>query len=167
VFPNWLWATFEQIDNPTATGIEPIDDIPPQTQMVNREVQTILATYYPNLPWQYYELRGTQIDFVDANGNPTILANTLIETDFQRSSSCITCHALATRGSLSQGRLAFFNITDEGMQGYIGNVAGQNYFDSFGEAVCYDGKTDYFFNCQTQENVYRQLDFVWSLREAD
>lgn len=167
MLPNWLWATFEQIDNPAVTGIQPLDPIPPDVQAMNQVVQASFAESFPDLPWQYYELRGSQIDFVDEQGQPTVLANTLIETDFQRSSSCITCHALATRGSLAQGRLAFFNITDEGMQGYIGDVAGQDYHDSFGNPVCYDGTSDYFVACDTGENVYRQLDFVWSLRGAD
>jgi hypothetical protein len=167
VLPNWFWATFEQVDNATATGIEPVEPIAPDAVAANTEYQQILALYMPDLPWQYYQLRGTQTAFTNPDGTPSVLANTLIETDFQNSSSCITCHALATRGSQTQGRLAFFNITDEGMQGYIGDVAGQAYFDSFGDSVCYEGTSDYFNDCASGQNVYRQLDFVWSLREAE
>lgn len=167
ILPNWLWATFEQIDNAAVIGEAPIDPIPDDVQTINVDVRQHLATAFPDLPWQYYQLRGTQIDYVDDNGNPIVLANTLIESDFQTSSSCMTCHALSTRGSLPQGRLAFFDINDEGMQGYIGDPIGQNYYDSFENPVCYTGISDYFTDCNSNQNIYRQLDFVWSLREAN
>ena len=34
--------------------------------------------------WQFYRLRGTQIDYVDANGKYTLLANTQLERRFQQ-----------------------------------------------------------------------------------
>jgi hypothetical protein len=48
--------------------------------------------------WQYYRLRGTQVDFVTSVGRPTILGNTQIEGSFQETSSCIACRARATIG---------------------------------------------------------------------
>jgi hypothetical protein len=47
-------------------------------------------------------LRGTQTDFVDSRGRPTILANSQIEHGFQQTSSCIACHARATVGLRSR-----------------------------------------------------------------
>ncbi len=50
--------------------------------------------------WEHYRLRGTQIDWVDDQGNPTRLVNSKIEGGFdQKSMSCMTCHALAATDS--------------------------------------------------------------------
>ena len=48
--------------------------------------------------WETMRLRGTQVDFVDTRGQPTILANSQLEHGFQQTSSCMTCHARATVG---------------------------------------------------------------------
>lgn len=87
--PNWFWTTFEHVDNPEANvgnldrHATPGKNYPPEVE---------------GTVWQYYRLRGTQIDFVTATGRPTVLANTQIEGPFQESSSCITCHARASIG---------------------------------------------------------------------
>jgi hypothetical protein len=50
--------------------------------------------------WQNYCLKGSQITFVDANGAPTKLGNSVIEAINAsvpiENSSCITCHAYAS-----------------------------------------------------------------------
>lgn len=166
VLPNWLWATFEQVDNAARTDVP--ERVP--TSPAAQEWNTLFHDLLGDSVWQYYDLRGAQIDFVNPDGTPSLLANTLIETDFQTSSSCITCHGLATRGSASQGRLGFWNVTDEGIQGYVGNIddPANQYYDSFGDPVCFDESAWVFTNCD-QENpviVYKTMDFVWSLREA-
>src|ERR1019366_4870935 len=48
--------------------------------------------------WQYYVLRGTQIDFTDAMGVPIILGNTQLEEGMQSTASCMGCHARSTIG---------------------------------------------------------------------
>ncbi len=45
--------------------------------------------------WAHYRLRGTQIGFIDARGQPTRLANGIMEQNFEHT-SCITCHARAS-----------------------------------------------------------------------
>jgi hypothetical protein len=165
VLPNWLWATFEQVDNQSRTGVQP-SPIPPDVQALNDEVHAALPA---GSPWKYYNLRGTQIDFVDASGQPTLLANSLIESDFENSSSCITCHALASRGESSQGRLAFFNNTPSGIRGYVGRLddPDNQFYDAFDDPVCYDSGLNAFTTCDnSKEVVYKLMDFVWSLREA-
>jgi hypothetical protein len=52
--------------------------------------------------WQYYRLKGSQIGFVDARGNPTVLGNMLIESGSAATSSCISCHARAGIGKDGQ-----------------------------------------------------------------
>jgi hypothetical protein len=100
---NWFWATFEQVDNP-----------PPE--IADRDRYTKLR--YPasakvsfsdhrlreipdplkNTVFQYYVLRGTQTNFIDSTGSPTVLGNTQLEGGMQTSASCISCHARATIG---------------------------------------------------------------------
>lgn len=52
--------------------------------------------------WKNYRLDGVQVDFLDANGKPTQLGNSIIEGDNagtpkqMKVSSCITCHDLST-----------------------------------------------------------------------
>lgn len=93
--PNWFWATFEQVDNPQPE----IPDRDRYTKLLNpnqrlREVPAPLKSTY----WQYYVLRGTQVDFIDSIGNPTVLGNTQLEGGMQTTSSCIGCHARSSIG---------------------------------------------------------------------
>ena len=125
----------------------------------------------PGSVWRNYNMRGTQIAFTNPDGSPTILSNTQIETRFQLSSSCITCHDLATRGSATQGRLAFIQMANNGVQGYTGALGSPSnrYTDAFDKPVCYDGSRGVFTDCKTPNPtvVYKRMDFVWSLREAN
>ncbi|WP_169977566.1 hypothetical protein [Tautonia rosea] len=94
--PNWFWCDFEHVDferfaeqysqDPTTRGDAP----PAGRDGIRRE--TIGSK------WEHMRLRGTQTAFVDAQGRPTILANSQIEHGFQQKSSCMTCHARATVG---------------------------------------------------------------------
>ncbi len=166
--PNWVWATFEQVDNPQIKDAPVVVPTPPEVQELNDLFHAFIKEDDPDSVWQYYILRGTQIDFTNPDGSPTILANTLIESNFQKSSSCITCHALSTRGSASEGRLPFFSVTSTGVQGYVGSLSDPNnkYFDAFETPVCFSPQTFSFVNCQTGVLVYKTMDFVWSFREA-
>lgn len=46
--------------------------------------------------WRSYRLKGSQTNFVDAMGRPTLLGNSVTEGGFMASSSCMTCHARAS-----------------------------------------------------------------------
>lgn len=159
--PNWLWATFEHIDNreaALATGGNP-----PAIGWLLPSVDRFACPAAPhnceNIPaniglegtqWENYRLRGTQIDFFDSLGRPTMLANSQPEGPFQMSSSCITCHALS---SIDGGgkRLFFFSPAGEGPlglpSGWVNEVP-TGYFDAAGN------------------RQFTQLDFVWSLSRA-
>ena len=162
--PNWLWATFEHVDNPSFPGAEPW-----QTPSVDAAAG---PNGYPEglgiegTRWENYRLRGTQVDFFDSFGNPTILANSQIERGFQLTSSCITCHARATIGPRIQGssaanRLSIFKeMLPQSTNSFIrvGNVGAlpEELFiqRTFGNPITGDLK-------------YLQLDFVWSLMRAN
>jgi hypothetical protein len=152
--PNWFWATFEHVDNPTRPGNEPW-----QLPSVDRFACGTLPPNCNQAPagigleatkWQHYRLRGTQIDFTDSTGRPTLLANSQPEEGFQTTSSCISCHARATIGEIRgmPQRLRFFDATG---QGFIGPVD-PDWF----EAETLRGRVP----------LFTQLDFVWSLFRA-
>lgn len=94
--PNWFWCDFEHVDferhaeqysqDTTTRGLNP----PSGDKGIRKETK--------GTRWETMRLRGVQTSFVDAEGNPTILANTQIEHGFQQKSSCMTCHARAGIG---------------------------------------------------------------------
>jgi hypothetical protein len=99
--PNWFWATFEQVDNPTPE----IPDRDRYTKLRNPNATSAVEARLRDVPdplkgtvWEYYVLRGTQIDFTDSMGNPVVLGNTQLEAGMQTTASCMSCHGRATIG---------------------------------------------------------------------
>jgi hypothetical protein len=150
--PNWLWTTFEHIDNKTPGQV---DGGPPNLGWMTKSSDKFACPSPPHdcekaptgigvqgTKWENYRLRGSQIDFVTSFGTPTVLANGQIEAPFQRRSSCITCHARAT-------------ISRDGTQdiGFFPPLTGAP-------------TSSEFFDAQTGQRTFMQLDFVWSLRRA-
>jgi hypothetical protein len=156
--PNWLWATFEHIDNKLsqANGGRPGNEgwlLPSRDRFAcaNPPYDCELSPAGIGLQgtkWENYRLRGTQIDFVDSRGKTTLLANSNPESGFQTTSSCITCHARATISATD--RLSVFKCVknDEIAEGAVGPP-------SLGWFVGADGKAK-----------FTQLDFVWSFFRA-
>lgn len=159
--PNWFWATFEHIDNREARPGD--DDTPPAEGWLLPSIDRFACTTSPfdcdeaptgigleGTHWENYRLRGTQVDFFDSMGRPTVLANSQPEQSFQTTSSCITCHALASIDGDGE-RLFFFSPAGEGPIGRpVGwaNGVPQGFFDDDGT------------------RQFTQLDFVWSLFRA-
>jgi hypothetical protein len=146
--PNWFWATFEHVDNPKIVGNE--DWKLPSRDSFACAGQSPDCNLAPKgiglegTVWENYRLRGTQIDFTSARGEVTLLANSQPEEGFQRSSSCITCHARATIAS-DGSRLCFFKPNGEG---HVGTPRPEWFIR--------DGKTK-----------FTQLDFVWAMFRAN
>lgn len=113
---DWVWADFEHHLNPGRcddTGchdaygalIKDVSALTPPNQQYGQckkssAVEAIFKNADLNPVWQNYCLKGSQIAFVDAKGQPTILGNSVIErinagVPILRS-SCITCHAYAS-----------------------------------------------------------------------
>jgi hypothetical protein len=156
--PNWLWATFEHVDNPSRDGAEAWM-LPTRDTAAGRkgfpDGMGIEGTR-----WENYRLRGTQTEFVNSVGETTRLANSQIEQGFQTSASCITCHARAAIGRRigadeTANRLPIFE--HEYPPTVVGSVG------MLEESL---------FVRRTAENPvpgtldYLQLDFVWSLSRA-
>jgi len=138
--PNWFWATFEHKDNPGRELVIP--DVKPQDQPAALQ----------GTVWENYVLRGTQTDFTDSIGRPLLLASSQIEDGFQDSSSCITCHALATVNPAQTGRpqIDFLEFFDSSGKGYTG-APDTKRFLAPGDPT---------------KQRYQQLDFVWSFFRA-
>jgi hypothetical protein len=135
--PNWFWATFEHRDNPSRESVN--KDVQPQKQPES----------FRGTKWENYVLRGAQIEFTDSMGRPTILSSSQIEQSFQ-TSSCITCHALATvnwQRPASDGinSLAFFDENQNAPLG-VPNPA--------------------LFEINNGKPAFQQMDFVWSFFRA-
>jgi len=89
--PQWVWITFEQVNNTSCTAVTRRDPIPADIADLNQKMRAALA----GTKWQNYELVGVQTSAGTA-AQPILLANTQIETAFQSRSSCLTCHAIAS-----------------------------------------------------------------------
>jgi hypothetical protein len=182
--PNWFWATWEHESTSQREsvvpsrdswgakliyggerfnvydrlqGVEKGDPFPagswagPSDQLVELFKRVGLTEE----KWSHYVLRGTQVDFTDKFGRPTILANSVIEEGFQDTSSCITCHAKAgigprLRRSLEKNMLPVFasNLPP------VGDIGLPN--------------PEWFVGNGTMppSRKYLQFDFVWSTIRA-
>ena len=158
--PNWVWATWEHKDNPQREAIVPSRDLFGAKTEEGRwigpseELKKLFLEEGLDSKWENYVLRGTQIDFVTATGEPTLLATSIIEEGFQDTSSCITCHARAARGprlrrSDASHMLAVF-ASAEPPVGHIGSPD-PNWFTR---------------GTSPPAQKYWQMDFVWSTIRA-
>lgn len=164
--PNWLWATFEHVDNPSLPDAE--------DWIVASNDSSATSKGYPEglgiegTFWENYRLRGTQIDFTDPAGKPTILANAQIEEGFQTTSSCITCHAMAAIGGRTEGqqhanRLSIFQEIHpvKGKDSVVLGPIGSPDYSLF------EVNPRLFLQGEVVAPVnYIQTDFVWSLMRA-
>jgi hypothetical protein len=162
--PNWFWATFEHVDNQLLPGNEKwqlasVDRFACKGQALDCN-KAPTGTVLDGTKWVNYRLRGTQIDFVDGRGNPTLLANSQPESSFQTSSSCITCHSRASIGRINgqPARLSVFDSSLDSIKTGEGPIQG-----NIGAP-----KSEWFW-ADTEEGrkrLFLQLDFVWSLFRA-
>ncbi len=167
VLKKWLWATFEHVDSRSQkhTG----DDgwlLPSRDRFGCYEPpydceRAPTGIGLEGTKWEYFLLRGTQVDYTDEEGRPILLANSNVERGFQLSSSCITCHSLATIGpvytqndTVQMHRIDFLPqppFTVDGVmfggKGYVG-VPDSTLFDLKGG------------------QKMKRSDFVWSMSRA-
>jgi hypothetical protein len=104
VLPRWLWATFEHVDNPFRRGIHDEGWLLPSRDQAACPAPPHDCGRLPEgfglegTVWENYRLRGTQTDYTDDYGRPVQLANSELETGFQLTASCMSCHVRATIG---------------------------------------------------------------------
>jgi hypothetical protein len=163
--PNWFWATFEQVDNPSLPDADGWQ-LPSSDHFACRGAspncnRTPAGIGLEGTVWQYYRLRGTLNRFIDASGRPLRLANSELESGMQQTASCMTCHARASIGLAggSPVRLPVFNTairvpTEDppARRGYLG----------LPQAAWFDGPDVH----GVSRRMFEPLDFVWSLSQA-
>jgi hypothetical protein len=162
--PTWFWATFEHTDNenrwPTVYPTNFQGWVVPSVDSASCPPENLQCNQIPSgyglegTKWSNYRLRGTQSTFVDNRGEPTILTNSHLEGFLdQDSMSCITCHALAVKGT-------------EGDSMPISIVTGE--VNSGGLPIGHVGAVDFnlFRDAMGEEVPYLGLDYVWTLRNA-
>jgi len=163
VTSNWVWATFEHIDNRSQT--HPGDDgwcLNSKDKFACSEPPYDCEMAPTNFglegtKWEYYRLRGTQTTYNDPAGKPVLLANSNVERGFQLSSSCMTCHSLATIGPLdTSGNMQRAN--------FIKSLMLENGVMFGGKA--YVGSPDTSLYRLSNSQVLKMGDFVWSLSRA-
>jgi hypothetical protein len=147
--PNWLWASFEHVDNATRENGEGWQ-LPSRDSFACRNESDCnrapSGVGLEGTVWENYRLRGTLTSFVDANLRPRLLANSELEAGLQMSASCITCHSRASIGLIDghPARLPVFVPTSADgrtvRRGYVG--------------------------LPRSETGFKSLDFVWSLSQA-
>jgi hypothetical protein len=166
--PRWFWATYEHVDNETRWPAEFPGEFAGWSAVPPRDTYACPASNpgcralpqglgLEGTKWQNYRLKATQTDWVDSFGEPTHVVNSKIEGGFiQRESSCISCHSLALIGE--QGRTMPFSIVkteqsdpDNRVANFVGVVKSTDRRPRPG--IDPNGK-------------FLQLDFVWSLRNA-
>ena len=111
--PNWTWATFEHQNNPGRCDyLGCVDNYGASVPYVAPEPASQFGRVYPSCAktpavlslfatakldkvWQNYCLKGSQTEFTDTTGIPTLLGNSVTEEGFVNTSSCLGCHSRA------------------------------------------------------------------------
>lgn len=137
--PDWVWITFENVNNPQFTAAHLELPIAADVQDANQAYQDALRS--SGSVFANYQLDGVQTTFTEPGnpGQPTLLANSTIESAFQTQSSCITCHHLAS-------------IKPDGTYFNLVNTQG--------------GNVNYYTGNPPSQQGYTFLDFVWSMKRA-
>jgi hypothetical protein len=163
--PNWTWTTFEWVDNSgrcdfigchDTFGFTP-GDIPPNPQLggqyatgtMTGDLKSLLQSAGVPVEFSNYRLKGSQNDFTTSDGRVTLLGNSVTESGFVQTSSCVTCHANAAFDSVGAPNPTIGFTPDQQSTNGAPNPS-------------------WFFNTSTTPwtRKYMQHDFVWGLLRA-
>ncbi len=162
--PQWFWATFEHVDNPTLPDSEgwqlPSADHFACSRDPGDCNRAPAGLGLEGTVWQHFRLRGTLTRFVDADSRPLLLANSELEAGLQKTSSCMTCHSRSAITLLSGTpvRLPVLDMSPGSgepslaneRKGFVG-LPLEQWFESSRPGAA---------------PPYLRLDFVWSLSKA-
>jgi hypothetical protein len=162
VLQKWFWATFEHIDN---RGQKHAGDdgwlLPSKDAFACTEPPYSCEMAPTDIglegtKWEYFLLRGTQTAYNLPSGKPSLLANSNVERGFQLSSSCITCHSLASVGPKGpDGNLQSVDFLPKAPL-RTGRFGGKGYVGTPDTSL---------FRLKNGQKMI-QTDFAWSLSEA-
>jgi hypothetical protein len=146
--PFWFWTSFvhkDQNKDPQSGYVAPLlpsQPIPESLRGTPFANYRLIAELAQGVNGKLVpDGAGSQVDWINRIGEPTVLGNPNIETGFEQQSSCITCHAHASIGRSSTGQLSY---------------------NAFPLAVGALNPNDMMTNGVT----FYPLDFLWSLRNA-
>ncbi len=166
--PNWTWATWEWVGNPGRCdyigchdnfGVVP-DTVNPNSTLgqqyppgsLTPALLALFKQYNIDPEWQNYRLKGSQIDWINSMGVPTHDGNSVTEAGFVQTSSCITCHSVASFDSTGSAQPTVGFQPPALQQSQLGPVSPGNF---------YQNATAPYGNLK-----YLQGDFVWGLIKA-
>ena len=101
-----------------------------------------------NPVFRNYRLKGSQIDFTDSMGEPTLLGNSVTEYGFVPTASCITCHCRAGVDWNGQ-KPANLRIFGE-------KLSGQTFNGALDPELFYDRN-------DPARRYMMQVDFIWAI----
>jgi hypothetical protein len=107
-----------------------------------------------DLAWTSYRLKGTQTQFYNRDGSPTIVGASITEGGFVNTSSCMSCHVQASVANNPELIPVPFGVPGVGASGRL-NMFGM------GEVVNGAPDTGDYFNRGTTTQRAVQTDFVW------
>src|SRR5947209_160922 len=167
--PNWTWATFEHKDNPQRCDIIGCADtfgsttpfVPPNPAAngypdctKTPALKAMLSAANIEPVYANYCLKGSQVDFIDNTGLATRLGNSVAESGFVETSSCMTCHS---RSAWNQGgtMTSSFGFNDDGT-GPLGPTQPAWYWTATGSPPLFEGMPGL-------TRIATSADFVWSI----
>lgn len=163
--PNWTWATWEWTGNPArcddmgchdAFGVTPANVNPNQQPnqgypggTLTNGLAQLFSAFGLSDEWKNYRLKGSQTDRIDATGRTTLVGNSITEEGFVASSSCMTCHSVASFDQAGNSQPTVGFIGDDSQNG---PTDPKNFWAN--------GKAPY------GKLKYMPYDFVWGVRRA-
>lgn len=155
----------------------PQEAIKAELQQVFRQMKIGVSTSadpaepsYTDSAWLNYRLKGSQVEYVNAVGQPTFLGNSVTEAGFMDGSSCISCHSRAGVSSLGQSkeqvRLTANNVTKHflALSVFESSLTDYGYFRSH-HGIPNPGWY-YRDNNSSPYMEVMQLDFIWGFLNA-
>jgi hypothetical protein len=172
--PNWTWATFEHKDNPSrcdilgckdAFGAQPAFVPPAQTPSQGYAdctktpaLKAMLASANIDPVYNNYCLKGSQTDFTDSAGLDMRVGNSVTESTFVATASCMTCHGRANfdKNGNPNSFAGFINPGSNPPIAPLGPIQPSWYY-SFSAAP------PIFENMPGLNQIATSADFVWSI----
>ncbi|MEM9557208.1 MAG: hypothetical protein AAGC60_23315 [Acidobacteriota bacterium] len=141
--PNWIWMTWEHIDNPQRFAYRLMEDRlqPEARRQIFANYRMCEEDLEKPCYWMNYVLNGVQTSFLDGHGRPVLLSNSVFETS-NPESSCMSCHARSAIG------------------------AGDRRLNLFSQDAAGAPSPEWFDRTPLPDRPFLQLDFVNSLTDV-
>jgi hypothetical protein len=119
--------------------------------------------------WLNYRLKGSQVEYVNAIGQPTLLGNSVTEAGFMDGSSCIGCHARAGVAGLGAKPGDKLDSATS-FKHFLALSVFQTDWSDFGYFRSHHGTPDpswyYRDNNSSPQLEVMQMDFIWGFLNA-